>query len=149
MNILPNIEHETYIAVPPTKLFETLTTGWGWDAWFTNGTIVDLKRRIITLRWKNFGAGRYTTEDGGPILAIEKNRMFSFQWNPSGKPTIVTFTLKGLDKGTLIKLSESGYTSDKKGVETCLGCAVGWGEALTLLKFYLEHGLTYGIVPKK
>jgi hypothetical protein len=28
-----------------------------------------------------------------------------------------------------------------------IGCATGWGEALTLLKFYLEHGLTYGAVP--
>ena len=26
-------------------------------------------------------------------------------------------------------------------------CAAGWGEALTLLKFYLEHGVTYGEVP--
>lgn len=24
-----------------------------------------------------------------------------------------------------------------------LECAAGWGEAITLLKFYLEHGLIY------
>ena len=26
-------------------------------------------------------------------------------------------------------------------------CATGWGEALALLKFYLEHGVVYGEVP--
>ncbi len=26
-------------------------------------------------------------------------------------------------------------------------CASGWGEALTLLKFYLEHDVVYGSVP--
>ncbi|WP_186380580.1 hypothetical protein [Brevibacillus brevis] len=24
----------------------------------------------------------------------------------------------------------------------------GWGEALTLLKYNLDHGLTYGVVPR-
>ena len=32
-------------------------------------------------------------------------------------------------------------------VEAALGCAAGWGEALTLLKFYLESGTKYGEVP--
>ncbi len=32
-------------------------------------------------------------------------------------------------------------------MEALLSYACGWGEALTLLKFYLEYGITYGDVP--
>jgi len=29
-----------------------------------------------------------------------------------------------------------------------LECASGWGEALTLLKFYIEHGIVYAQLKK-
>jgi hypothetical protein len=44
-------------------------------------------------------------------------------------------------------LVEQGYKQTTSSLQACLGCATGWGEALTLLKFYLEHGITYGTVP--
>jgi hypothetical protein len=31
-------------------------------------------------------------------------------------------------------------------MEALVECAAGWGEALALLKMYLEHGVTYGRV---
>jgi hypothetical protein len=42
-------------------------------------------------------------------------------------------------EGTLLILEEHGYTA--KDIKSCISCAVGWGEAMTLLKVYLEHGL--------
>jgi uncharacterized protein YndB with AHSA1/START domain len=145
---LPNIEHITYINTSPELIYKTLTTGEGWDAWFTQGTEVDAKSGgYIRLRWQNFGAGHWATEDGGPVLEAEPNQKFVFQWSPGSSPTTVSIKLHKLGAGTLLKLVESGYSSSENDVAAFIGCATGWGEALTLLKFYLEHGVTYGEVP--
>ena len=66
---------------------------------------------------------------------------------PRGAVETVAFTLEPLGSGTLVKLTESGYSASERDAKAHVGCAVGWGEALTLLKFYLEHGLIYGHVP--
>ena len=48
-----------------------------------------------------------------------------------------------VEGGTVVKLKEYGYEDTEEGHRRCLECATGWGEALTLLKFYVEHGITY------
>jgi len=145
---VPDIEHSTYINVSPDRVYESVTTGKGWDGWFTQGTTVDPKPGgEIRLQWRNFGAGRWTMEDGGPVLEAKPNREFSFQWFPAGHSTTVTLTLDSLGSGTFVKLVEKGYALNEEDLAILVGCAVGWGEALTLLKFYLERGLTYGEVP--
>jgi uncharacterized protein YndB with AHSA1/START domain len=148
-NALPEIEHLVYIGVAPRQVYETLTTGEGWDGWFTDGTEVNAAPEgQIRLRWRDFGAGHWTTEDGGPVLDALPDERFVFQWSPGERPTTVSFTLEPLGPGTLVKLTESGYSASERDARAHVGCAVGWGEALTLLKFYLEHGLTYGRVPR-
>jgi uncharacterized protein YndB with AHSA1/START domain len=148
MGNIPDIEHSTYIAAAPERVFEAITTGAGWDSWFTEGTTVDaVPGGEITLRWKDFGAGRWTTEDGGPVVAVEPGTRFVFQWSPGSQPTTVSFDLERYGPGTVVTLRESGYANTEEDAEACVGCAVGWGEALTLLKFFLEYGVTYGAVP--
>lgn len=55
----------------------------------------------------------------------------------------VTFTLEPYKDGTLVVLNETGFTDSEEDLKACIGCAVGWGEALTLLKIYLEYGIVY------
>lgn len=143
---VPAIEHSVYINASPDEVYDTLTTGVGWDAWFTNGTTVDPRQGgEIRLRWKNFGAGHITTEDGGTVLEAVTNQKFVFQWSPSNHPTTVSMTLVPRGEGTLLTVRETGY--ELNDLKAFMNCATGWGEALTLLKFYLEYGLTYGSVP--
>lgn len=140
------IRHLTWIAVPPFRVFETLTTAEGWDAWFTRGTVLNLEEGgWIRLRWEEWGPEKITGEDGGPILGFEKDRMFSFQWSPQGDehPTTVTFTLDEEAGGTLLSLEDDGYLGTPEGIEAYGYCAAGWGEAMTLLKFYLGRGERY------
>ena len=85
-------------------------------------------------------------EDSGPVLEAEPDRKFAFQWSPGSHPTTVTFSLDKLGPGTLVNLVESGYNIDQDDLETLVDCAAGWGEVLTLLKYHLEHGVTYGEV---
>ena len=144
----PTVEHATYIDAPIDRVFETLTTAEGWDVWFTDGTTLDaVPGGRIHLRWTSFGAERMTTEDGGPVLEVQQNHKFAFQWQPGRVATTVSFELEERGAGTLVRLRESGYSMDD--VETAVYCAAGWGEALTLLKFWLERGVTYGDVPTR
>lgn len=140
------IRHLTWIAVSPSRVYETLTSAAGWDAWFTKGTTLELREGgRITLRWEEWGPEKITGEDGGPVLGFEKDRMFSFQWSPQGEafPTTVTFTMEEDGKGTLLSVKDEGYLDTPEGIEAFGYCAAGWGEAMTLLKFYIERGERY------
>ena len=145
-SLVPRIEHFTYIDVPIGQVYETLTTADGWDSWFTDGTTLDAAPGgQVRFRWVDFGPMRMTTEDGGRVLEVQENLKFVFQWHPGKAVTTVSIELDRLGKGTRLRLDESGYSMDD--VEAAMGCAAGWGEALPLLKFYLESGTKYGEVP--
>jgi uncharacterized protein YndB with AHSA1/START domain len=143
MDIGP-IRHSVYIDAPVETVYRTLTTAEGWDAWFTDGSEIDASPNgEVLLRWNEFGPSRITAEDGGAVLEAERNRRFVFEWEPGDTITTVAFTLIPHASGTILELEESGYET----LTSYMECAAGWGEALTLLKFYLEHGVTYGEVP--
>jgi uncharacterized protein YndB with AHSA1/START domain len=142
---LPPIDYQTFIAVSPMRVFDTLTNAAGWDAWFTHGTELDAQPGAkIRLVWRKWGPEHISTEDGGTILEVIPGQRFVFTWQPDQQPTTVYFELIPHGTGTIVHLTDSGYSTP----EVYMDCAAGWGEALTLLKFYLEHGVTYGEVPE-
>jgi hypothetical protein len=53
----------------------------------------------------------------------------------------VTLTLDTVAGGTVVRVFERGFADSASGLRTLVGNATGWGEALTLLKFRLEHGV--------
>ncbi|MCA1035175.1 SRPBCC domain-containing protein [Bacillus infantis] len=140
---MPEIEHRILIRKDRDDIFRILTTGEGWNSWFTDGTILNLKSDgtgDIRLKWNSYGPDKLVLEDGGKILHAEQGRRFTFQWTPGESTTTVAFTLEPADKGTLVSVRETGYSSSRKDLDACVKCAAGWGEALVLLKFYAEHG---------
>lgn len=141
---MPDIHHKTYIKVLPNEVYTTLTTADGWNAWFTDSTSLHISSDgtgEIRLRWDKFGENMTSIVDGGKILEAIPNEKFAFQWSPGEGYTTVVFTLESYKSGTLLQLQETGYSTSTRDIGACLGCAVGWGEALTLLKMYLEHGI--------
>ncbi len=146
---IPPIRYRTYINAPPDRVYETLTTGAGWDAWFTQGTEVDARPGgRIRFRWVDWAVDHYTTEATGPVLEADPRRRFVFQWTPGDSTTTITFDLTPLGGGTVVEVQETGHTDSKRDLEALVECAAGWGEALALLKMYLEHGVIYGSVPR-
>jgi uncharacterized protein YndB with AHSA1/START domain len=166
--MLPAIKWMSYINAPIERVYRTLTTADGWDGWFTRGATLDARPGgQFVLRWRDaerahdrvtlWGPVHTTLEIGGPVVAVEPERRFAFQWTTAAHPTTVDFQLARRGGGTVVTVTESGYTHDDLGATGVVGqienhspfamCAAGWGEALTLLKLYLEHGLTYGAVP--
>jgi GNAT superfamily N-acetyltransferase len=51
--------------------------------------------------------------------------------------------IEAAPEGTIVRLCESGYADTPSGRRRMLDCTAGWGEAPALLKFWVEHGLTY------
>ena len=145
------IKHQIYIAAAPEKVYDTITSGDEWNRFFTHSTEVDPHPggRIV-FRWKDWGPNFYTTSAEGKVLEIKKPTRFVFQWYPVTRdnPTKIEFDLSEQHGGTIVDLHESGYPDTPESRAMILECASGWGEALTLLKFYIEHGVTY-TPPKK
>lgn len=140
------IRHQCLIYASPEKVFDTITTGSGWNAFFTHDTEVDPRPggRIV-FRWKDWGPQKYTVNAEGKVHRADRPNLFVFEWYPVGEdhPTIITFEMTLQESATVVTVTEDGYPNTPDGRAMILECASGWGEALTLLKFYLEHGITY------
>ncbi len=142
------IIHTTIIKAPIEKVFDAITTSDGLDSWFTTGAKVDRKPGgEIYFRWEDQRSEVQggIIEDGGPILEVIEPTHFAFQWHPDNPKyaTNVHLLFKEIDEGTKVIVQEHGFYDTPEGRKAMIGCATGWGEALTLLKFYLEHGVTY------
>jgi uncharacterized protein YndB with AHSA1/START domain len=145
---LPPIVQSSFINARPTRIWETLTTAEGWDAWFTQGTTMDCRAGgFVRFRWEGFAGRTAVVEDGGPILEVVPGALLVFQWSPTDHPTTVRIEIRPQGGGAFVVVSETGYERTERDLGAFVNCAAGWGEAITLLKFFLEHGLTYGAVP--
>lgn len=139
------IRHKVLIRATPEVVFDALTTGQGFDAWFTSGMEIDARPGgSYSFRWRNSGPYPAEAELRGPVLEAERPRRYVFQWNDHlGDRTTVAFDIEPHHGGTLVTVTETGYPDTPDGRWQIMDCAVGWGEALTLMKFWLEHGVRY------
>lgn len=143
-----DIVHSTLIRAPIEEVYDAITTGEGLDSWFTQGAKVN--RRVggeIYFRWngERTDITEGIIEDGGPILEVEKPIRFIFQWSPDNNSyfTTVELTFKEESKGTRVTVRERGFQDTPKGRKALVGCSTGWGEALTMMKYFLEYGVKY------
>jgi uncharacterized protein YndB with AHSA1/START domain len=138
------IRQRTFIAAPPEKVFDTITSAREWDAFFTTG--MELEPRPggkCFFSWKDWGPDSYTLTVPGKVKKAVRPERFEFEWGREGRETTVRFELKERKGGTVITLTEDGYKDDHESRAMILECAAGWGEAMTLLKFYIEKGIVY------
>ena len=144
--ICEEIRHSCLIRANRQACFRTLTTAEGWNAWFTASMFLDLKPGgVIIFEWKDWGANNFSGGDHGAILEVKEGQQLSFTWHPDRPDyaTRVDITLEDAPDGCLVHVSEFGFSDDDEGLHSMLQSAAGWGEALTLLTMYLEHGLKY------
>ncbi len=91
-----------------------------------------------TVHWK-FDKG------GGLDAKVERtdpDRFVSFFWSASGIEALVAMALTSLgDNGTLVKISESEWPPDEKGIARCMEQTQGWMHFLCCMKAYLEYGI--------
>lgn len=140
------IKQTSLIRASPEKIFDAFATGAGLDSWFTSGSEVDARPGgEIKFSWKDWGPDKYTQVSKGRVLEAERGKRFVFQWSPDNPTyaTTIQIDLEVTDEGTILRLREHGFRNTPSGRAAMAECAAGWGEAITLLKFYVEHDITY------
>ena len=76
------------------------------------------------------------------VRKIEKDRNISFSWtSPDGFETLVEITLKQMDDGTFVTITEKSRDNDEEGLKWLRGNTEGWANFLACLKAYLEYGI--------
>lgn len=144
MRAVPEIRTATLVRAPRERVYDALTRAEELDAWFTTGAEVDPRAGGETVwRWVEWGPDRVTAEDRGPVLEARRPERYVFRWQAELGGTTVEVDFEEHPEGTVVRLREHGYPDTSEGWRQLLDCAAGWGEALTLLKLYVEHGIRY------
>ena len=144
MSPVPEIRVDTLVRAPRERVYDGLTRAEELDAWFTTGAEVDARPGgTMRWRWEDWGPDRFTGEDWGPVLEARRPERYVFQWQAELGGTTVEVDFEEHPEGTVVRLREHGYPDTPEGWAGFRSCSTGWGEALTLLKFCVEHGVRY------
>ena len=143
------IERETLIAAPASRVWELLTEAEHLGHWFADaGAEIDLREGgAIVLRWTEHGTSH------GRVESVEPPHRFAFRWAPfkipggeepaEGNSTLVEFTLTPDGAGTRLRVVESGFaslaTSDEQRVANHEGNTRGWAAEIGELSDYAER----------
>ncbi len=143
------IRHSVLIRAAPERVYDAFTTADGLDGWFTTGAESDPRSGgEMTWRWEDWGPDRYSGASVVPVLEAERPTRFVFGWD--GEETIpgerrhlttVEVDFTPAPEGVVVRLRDHGYRETPAGRRANIDCAIGWGEALTLLKMSVEHGI--------
>ena len=129
---------------PREQVYDSFTRSEHLDAWFTTGAEVDPRPGgEMVWRWLSWGPDEVTAEDRGPVLEATRPERYVFRWQEKLGGTTVELDFEEHSEGTIVRLRDHGYPDTPEGIEQFVRCATGWGEALTLLELYIEHGLRY------
>jgi uncharacterized protein YndB with AHSA1/START domain len=138
------IRKSIFICAPPEKIFEVITDARHWDKYFTTGMELDPRPGgVCDFKWRDWGPDRYDGVSPGKVLEIEEPNLFAFEWGSQEKKTTARLKIEPKYEGTVLTLEENGYPETEEGREYLVECAAHWGELLTLIKFYVEFGVTY------
>jgi uncharacterized protein YndB with AHSA1/START domain len=140
----PEIRMVTLVRAPRERVYDTFTRAEELDSWFTTRAEVDARSGgEMVWRWVDWGPDAYTGEDRGPVLEARRPERYAFQWQSALGGTTVELDFEEHSAGTVVRLREHGYPDTPEGWAGFSDCSTGWGEALTLLKFYVEHRVHY------
>lgn len=141
------IEHATLIRAPPERVFHALSTAEGFDAWWTSG--MAMERRVggrMLFAWRDWGPERISIEGSARILQLREPEVFAWRWDDvEGHPSRTSeLEVEPHAEGSVVRVTDLPTEPDAPHGEAIpLAVAAGWGEALTLLKMWLEHGVRY------
>lgn len=137
--IANEVKQTVYIRAPREIVYDAFATAEGLDGWFTRGSRVDARPGgTLLFRWVDWGAEKEINADvPGRVLEAKRPERFVFEWGAPGSESTVEIVFETRDGGTLVKLREFGFRKIENVVEN----AGGWGEALTLARFWVEHGI--------
>ena len=138
------VEAKVLVKASPERVWEALASGPGLDGWFTTGASVDARPGgRLAFRWERWGPDEFTGTYEGTVVEAEAERRFVFHWPVDARTcdTTVEIDLEARSGATLVRLVEHGFEEGPAGLREMLNRSCGWGEALALMKLFLEHGV--------
>lgn len=102
---------------PPEKLWRALTQPHLIEAWLMKNDFLPVAGHHFNFRaeW-----GAVDCE----VREVEPNRMLSYTWNALGLESVVTWTLDPSNKGTNLRMEQSGFRPDQE--QAYQGAKFGW-----------------------
>jgi uncharacterized protein YndB with AHSA1/START domain len=141
------VTSEIFIAAPRERVFEALTDAKQAAQWWGQKDGYHLKEFNLDARvggkWSTSGQsvnmGLYKIE--GEILELDPPRLLAYTWLSSWMPknTKVVWELENQNRGTLVKLTHTGFAGDEG---QAMGHSIGWNKVLGWLQGYVEKGET-------
>jgi len=144
MATVREVRFDTIVRAEPSKVFDAIATAEGLDGWFTSGTALEAKPGgSLVFRWKDWGLEKFTGEIAGEVVEANRPDRFAFRWpvDSGGYMTTVKIDIEAHADGTVVRLVEGVYEDGEVGTQDMLNRASGWAQALTLMKFWVEHGI--------
>lgn len=130
------VKHTTWIRAPRERVYDAFATADGINAWFTTGARIDARPGgAMLFRFVDWDADKVNAEFPGRVIEAKRPSRFVFEWGEPGEASTVEIDLEERDGGTLVRLRECGF----RDIKSVIGNASGWGEAMTLWKFWVEH----------
>jgi uncharacterized protein YndB with AHSA1/START domain len=98
---------------------------------------------VLVFRWKDWGVENFSGEMAGVVVEAQRPDRFVFRWpvDSGGYMTTVNIDIEAHADGTVVRLVEGVYEDGEVGTQDMLNRASGWAQALTLMKFWVEHGV--------
>lgn len=146
MAMTREVKFDTIVRAEPTRVYQAMATAEGLDGWFTRGTTLETRAGgALVFRWENWGVEKFSGEMVGEVVESRPALRFSFRWpvDSGGYMTTVVVDFEPHPDGTLVRLVEGVYEDGDVGTQDMMNRASGWAQALTLMKFWVEHGVTY------
>jgi uncharacterized protein YndB with AHSA1/START domain len=138
--VVPDILHSTKVRADPEAVFELVSSGTGWDKWFTDGSTFEPRvGSPVHLVWRGWADDGSVVTDRGEVTACDPPERFAFTWGDP--PSLVTFTITPHPDGAWLQVLETSLPQTEAGLRRFAECAAGWGEALTLIRCHAEHGI--------
>jgi uncharacterized protein YndB with AHSA1/START domain len=98
--------------------------------------------KTVTWTFSDYGKAKLQVH----VKNVEKDKSISYVWSASGVETVVNMKFTPVNPTTTsVKITESGWTKDDKGIARLVQQTHGWVHFLCGLKAFLEHGVNIRI----
>jgi uncharacterized protein YndB with AHSA1/START domain len=121
---------EREIPFPPERIWRALTQPHLIEEWLMKNDFKPVVDHRFNLR-ADWGAVDCQ------VLAVEPNKSLSYTWAAFGVETVVTWTLTPTNKGTQLRMEQSGFRSDRP--QNYQGAKYGWNQFFKNLEQVLER----------
>ena len=138
---IPKFEVWIIVQKPVRDVFNAVYDNTQISKYFTTAGASAPLKEGTTVRWE-------FADFPGPFPVKSKqvieDKLIIFEWgSPSGEgDNTVEFQFESLNaQETKVKVSETGWKNDEKGIKNSYGNCMGWAQMICAMKAYLEYGI--------